>query len=343
MVWDYCCNFTEYTWYFPNLWYFKQNLQLYADSGFEYVFNQGSYSTNREWQGEMKAYIASKLYWNLDLDVNDLKEEYVRGYYGMAADKVLKLIDNMEKWFEKKVAEGLKVLIIGVYGEFFNPETYSKEFLVENVELIESAIQDVLNSDLSDEEKETLKIRLYRVLSTPLRMLSRNESDYFPKGGTSYAKRFLELAAATKLEKLGEATHLYATITKEGKPLHRIILGQEPTEKEVEAANYLQARLKEKTGLEFAIAKDDTVHPHFGEKAICVGAGMMFREFFKGTVDITKYNYFLELCGVCSFIHAAENGDLKTGVDVFIDQLLVTEQDGMTVVKVPYTRKRVEL
>ena len=48
-------------------------------------------------------------------------------------------------------------------------------------------------------------------------------------------------------------------------------------QKEVEAANYLQARLKEKTGLEFAIAKDDTVHPYFGEKAICVGAGMRRR------------------------------------------------------------------
>lgn len=335
MVWDYCCNFTEYVWYFPNLWYFKENLELYANGGYEYVFNQGSYSINREWQGEMKAYIASKLYWDMTLDVNALKEEYVRGYYGKAADKVLTLIDKMEKHFAKKVAEGLRLSIIGVFGDYFDSKAYDKDMLVECVELMESALKEA--------ENEEMKIRLARVLLTPLRMLSRNECEYFPKGDTDYAKRFVEIAQLTGLDKLGEETHLYVDITKDGQPLHRIILGQTPTEKEVEAANYLQAQLKAKTGLEFKIDKDDTVYPYFGEKAICVGAGMMFPEFFKGTVDISKYKYFIELCGRCSFIHGAENGDLKQGVDKFVDAVFVTEVEGVKVVKLPYIRQRVEL
>lgn len=342
MIWDYCCNFTEYVWFFPNMWYFKDNLALYAKSNFEYVFNQGSYSINREWQGEMKAYIASKLYWNMDLDVRELTEEYVRGYYGMAADKVLQLIDDMNDYYAKKVEEGLKVLIIGVYGEYFNPETYDRDFLVRNVELMESAIQDVLNSDLSDEEKEIMKIRLYRVLMTPLRMLSRNESTYFPNGDTDYGKRFLEVAVATGLTKLGEGSPLFTEMTKDGEPIYKIILGQEPTEKEVEAANYLQQCLQEKTGLTFPIAKDDTVYPYFGEKAVCIGKGMMFREFFKGTVDIEKYEYFIELCGKCAFIHAAEDGNLKKGVDLFVDVLMLEEQEGVKVLNLPYVRKRKE-
>ena len=343
MVWDYCCNFTEYVWYFPNLWYLKENLELYANGGYEYVFNQGSYSINREWQGEMKAYIASKLYWDLSLDVNALKEEYIRGYYGKAADKVLKMMDLMDAWFEKKVAEGLRVIIIGVFGEYFNPETYDKDMLVECVNLIQSAIADVENSDMTAEEKAEMKIRLTRVLLTPLRMLARNECTYFPKGGTNYGKQFIQAAQATGLDKLGESTHLFVDITKEGQPLHRIILGQEPTEQAVEAANYLQEQLKVKTGLDFKIDKDDTVYPYFGEKAICVGGGMMFREFFKGTVDISLYKYFVELCGHCSFIHAGDNGDFKTGVDVFVDSLIVTEENGVKVVKLPYIRQRVEL
>jgi hypothetical protein len=279
----------------------------------------------------------------MSLDVNALKEEYVRGYYGMAADKVLQLIDEMDAWYAKKVAEGLRVIIIGVFGEYFNPETYDKDMLVRNVERIQSAIEDVKNSDMTAAEKEEMVVRLTRVLLTPLRMLSRNECDYFPKGGTDYGKQFVQAAQLTGLDKLGESTYLFVDLTKEGNPLHRIILGQEPTEQAVWAANYLQEQLKSKTGLDYKIDKDDTVYPYFGEKAICIGAGMMFREFFKGTVDITKYKYLVELCGQCSFIHASEEGDIKQGVDNFVDSLIVTEENGVKVVKLPYIRQRVEL
>lgn len=341
MIWDYTGVYAEYAWYVPNMWYYKQNLELYANVGMEYVFNQDRYSANREWQGEMKAYIGSKLYWDMSLDVNTLKEEYIRGYYGLAADKVLKFIDNMDEFFAGNAEKGISVVIVGVYGSFYDPESYDKDFLLEQIALLDSAIADVENSGLAEEEKAQLIWRLKHVLITPLRMLARGESYYFPKGGTAYNKRFYQLAEEVGMTDLGEHTPMYCAMTKDGQPLHRIVINKEaPTKEAVEAANYLQQCLKEKTGLTYPIIGDDVVFPAFGEKGICVGGGMMYPEFFKGKVDITKYEYHVELCGSCAFIHGA--GDLTTGVDAFMEMVSVSEENGVKTVKLPHFRMRKE-
>jgi hypothetical protein len=130
-------------------------------------------------------------------------------------------------------------------------------------------------------------------------------------------------------------------MTKDGQPLHRIVINKEaPTEQAIKAANYLQQRLKEKTGFTYPIIGDDVVFPAFSERAICVGPGMMYPEFFKGKVDITKYEYHVELCGSCAFIHGA--GDLTTGVDAFMEMVSVIEENGVKTVRLPHFRMRKE-
>lgn len=333
MIWDYCCFFPEYAWYFPNLWYFKENIRLYADTGMTYVFNQGSYSIEREWQGEMKSYIASKLYWNLDLDVETLREEYIRGYYGICADKILAYVDMMDEFFAEKVKGGLHIPILGLHHKYLAPETYPIEILLKGYELVSSALSDLDKAQMDAKEKEEMRIRLYRVLLTPLRMISYNEDAYFPSGDGKFMRMFLETAKATGLKNLGECRPIFALFAEEGKTDYRIALGQEPTETAKEVAKYLQNRLKEKWGLELPIIDDSTLYPSSNERVICVGEGMMFREFFKGSVPIEEYEYFVELREWVAFVHGT--GNMKKAADIFLESLTVTVQDGVQRIQIP--------
>ena len=337
MLWDYHCNYIEYCWYFPNLSYMKENLELYARSGMIYVTNQSAYNINRDWQADMKAYIASKLYWNLSLDVRELLEEYVYGYYGIAGDKVLAFIDKMEDFFAEKIENGLHIEILGLKHDYFNPKEYPKAFLEECYHLLKSAITDVENSTLSKAEKETLKIRLYRVLLTPMRMLLRNEDFYYPNGANGMDTEFLTLADKVGLKKFGESVSIYVDMVTHSQCDYQIVLGQNPTDTERQTAGFLIEEIEKTTGCTLSITSDDKVFPHYGERAICVGKNTMFDEFFKGSVKQDEYEYYVELCGKCAFV--AGTGNLLNGAKVFLEQLRIERENGQVNVKIPFIKK----
>lgn len=83
MLWDYTAFFYDgYNQYFPDLCYLKENLQYYKSRGVSYVMNQSSHTAGEDWQGALKYYVSSKLYWDLDLSVSDLVDEFILYYHG---------------------------------------------------------------------------------------------------------------------------------------------------------------------------------------------------------------------------------------------------------------------
>lgn len=337
MLWDYQCNYHEYCWFFPNLGYIKDNLSLYAEIGMSYVLNQGAYNTKVDWQGEMKSYVCSKLYWDISLDVDDLVKEYVSYYYGIAAPKVLDYINQLEEFYDAKIADGFKVKLLQADDEYFAAKSYPVEWLESHVELIESAIADVKGSDLSDKEKSDLVLRLSKVLMTPVRMLMRNEYDYYPDGNDKYGKLFFKLADYTGTYKLGETLPIFIEMQKDGKSEYKIVLGQEYTQREKEAAEYVQKKFFELGGATLEIVQDDKVYPHYGEKGICIGEHMMFREFFKGSVRSDDYEYYVETRGKCMFI--AGKGDLTHAADLLLEDMIVNDGENGADMKLPFAKK----
>ncbi len=335
MIWDYQNNYTEYCWYFPNLCYFKENLQDYAKIGVSYLFNQAAYNINRHWQDEMRSYIASKLYWDLSLDVTALRNEYIELLYGVAAEEVKTFIDKMEDFFAEKVKKGFRVELFVDRMDFFDPKEYPIDFLLDCLALIERGMEKVKGAGYPDEEKRMKD--LSRVLLTPLRMIAKNESYYFPEGNTNYEKRVFSAAKFVGLQKLGEGVPLFVEIAKKGASAYKIVLGQTPTEAEKEAAECLQAAFCKASGLTLPIVKDDKVYPAYNERAFCVGGGMMFREFYKGSLQMEDYEYFVDVKGRCAFVLG---NDLKKGVDVFIEQLLV--EDGEIVLPAVKKEKKAQ-
>ncbi len=337
MLWDYQSNYHEYCWYFPNLYYLKENLELYAKIGMSYVLNQGAYNVKVDWQGELKSYICSRLYWDMSLKVSHLLNEYVTYYYGVAAPKILSYIYNMEEFYKEKIANGFQFKLFQGDAEYFAAKSYPINFLEDQISLLESAIQDVEKADISKSQKETLKLRVSKVLMTPLRMVMRNTDTYYPDQETDYGKRFFKLADLTGLNKLGETLPIFIEMQKEGISEYKIVLGQEYTEEEKQVAEYLQKRFFELGGATLEIVKDDKVYPHYGEKGICIGEHMMFREFFKGTVHSEDYEYYIETRGKCMFISG--KGDLRHAVEILLNEMLTEKGSEGINIKLPFTKK----
>ena len=85
-IWDYTTNFCNYLQPFPNLHVIQPNLKLFRDQNVRGVFEQGNYALGKASAfAPLKIYLLSKLLWNPDEDVEELKSRFVRGYYGEPA------------------------------------------------------------------------------------------------------------------------------------------------------------------------------------------------------------------------------------------------------------------
>lgn len=83
-VWDYGIDFDCYLSPFPNFPILQKNMKLFKDHHATMHFSQIAGSKFGTFT-EMRAYIVSKLLWNVDLDVDELMKHFMNGYYGAAA------------------------------------------------------------------------------------------------------------------------------------------------------------------------------------------------------------------------------------------------------------------
>ncbi len=87
-VWDYTTQFTNYLAPFPNFQTLKANVKYFKQKGIKGVFAQGSGETYSEFT-ELRSYLLSRLLWDTGADVRKLSDEFLAGYYGNSAGKLL--------------------------------------------------------------------------------------------------------------------------------------------------------------------------------------------------------------------------------------------------------------
>lgn len=94
IVWDYVIQFNNLISPFPNLHVLKPNIQFFARSGVNAMFEQGNREVGGEF-AELRTYLISKLLWNPEANVDTLMNDFLRGYYGAAARAIRMYIDEM--------------------------------------------------------------------------------------------------------------------------------------------------------------------------------------------------------------------------------------------------------
>lgn len=87
-VWDYTTNFAHYILPHPNLRVLGPNIRFFVDQGVQGVFEQGAYQSTGSEMAELRAWVLAKLLWEPARDPQQLVDEFLEGYYGLAAGHV---------------------------------------------------------------------------------------------------------------------------------------------------------------------------------------------------------------------------------------------------------------
>jgi len=119
IVWDYVINFTNTCSPFPNLHVLKPNLELFKKFGVWMHFQQGWPTYGGEME-ELRSYLISKLLWNMEINIDSVKDDFLKGYYENAAPFIKNILDTME--FELKKS-GKPLLI------YENPFAHRDDYL----------------------------------------------------------------------------------------------------------------------------------------------------------------------------------------------------------------------
>ncbi|MCH2130761.1 MAG: DUF4838 domain-containing protein [Pirellulaceae bacterium] len=94
-VWDYPINISAYVAPHPNLRIQSENLKFLAKHNVRGMFANANWDggTSCAEFGHLRAWTSAKLYWNPDLDGNELIREFVYGYYGAAGKYIEQYIN----------------------------------------------------------------------------------------------------------------------------------------------------------------------------------------------------------------------------------------------------------
>ncbi len=87
-IWDYTTDFSHYIQPHPNYGVLAPNIRLFVKNNVTGVFEQGAYQSWGSEMAELRAWMLAKLLWNPDLDANELRREFLTGYYGRAGERV---------------------------------------------------------------------------------------------------------------------------------------------------------------------------------------------------------------------------------------------------------------
>jgi hypothetical protein len=93
-IWDYVTNFHNYMMPWPNFNVLASNIRFFVSNGVKGLFEQGAYAAGGGGEmGAMRSYVMARLMWDQNADEKALRDEFIDGVYGDAADLVRRYHD----------------------------------------------------------------------------------------------------------------------------------------------------------------------------------------------------------------------------------------------------------
>lgn len=97
-VWDYVTDFGHFVQPHPNWFVLGPNLRYFANHHVLGVFEEGAFVSNGAEMAELRAWVLARLLWNPNQDDQQLIQEFLEGYYGVPAAKIIRqYLDSMVK------------------------------------------------------------------------------------------------------------------------------------------------------------------------------------------------------------------------------------------------------
>ena len=191
-IWDYAANFYRAIQPFPDLRVLAPNIRYYIRHGAKGIFEEGENCFPEHGElNPLRQYLLAKLLWNPDRNVDLLIDEFLAGYFGMAAPAVRAWIDLLHAGVTEDVH-------VHIYDRVDQPYL-SDEFLDKSEPLFDEAERMAENDTiLARVKKLRLSIRFVRLSKTPADAPGRAEE----------AERFIEDVRASGIGSYAEGTVL---------------------------------------------------------------------------------------------------------------------------------------
>ena len=191
-IWDYTANFAHAIQPFPDFKVLAPNIRYFIRHGVTGIFEEGENSVPEHGElNPLRQYVLAKLLWNPELDPERLVNEFLTGYFGMAAPAV-------REWFDLLHAGVTEDVHVHIYDSPRQPYL-SDEFLDASEPLFDEAER------LADDEKILARVKKLR-LSIRYVRLAHTPAD--AEGRREEAERFIEDVRASGIGSYREGTVL---------------------------------------------------------------------------------------------------------------------------------------
>ena len=127
IVWDYVIQFSNLISPFPNLYTLQPNLRFFRKNRVSAVFEQGNREIGGEF-AELRSYMIAKLLWDPEVNISQVMDDFLTGYYGEAAKEIKKYINLLHE--NNGAQSGIKLSIFG------NPVQEKETFLSDSLIMV---------------------------------------------------------------------------------------------------------------------------------------------------------------------------------------------------------------
>ena len=160
-VWDYTTNYKHYLAPFPNIHVLKDNIRYFVDHNVTGLFEQGNAETVSGEFGELRAYLISKIMWDLDVDVEQAMDEFLTGYYGLAAAPIKTYIKLLKDYV---VDNNIHV------GIYHDPELYLPVDMIPKMDALWDEAESLAKDDeeLERVRKSRMQVRYLKLYIMPV-------------------------------------------------------------------------------------------------------------------------------------------------------------------------------
>ena len=177
--WAYDIDFAQFHNFCDSFHTINDNMQGFKDLGIEYLFMECGGGCGN-WQTQMRGYAYLRKLWNVELDANDLLNEYIDLYYNIVGDKVREFIKLFHENYKAINDAGESEVCFITRGTCEAIENNPIEMLLRALEITDEMYSIVKSAELADDLRKDMLRRVAEVRMTPLKMIYNKFYEYYP-------------------------------------------------------------------------------------------------------------------------------------------------------------------
>lgn len=178
--WAYDIDFAHFHYFVDSFHVINDNMAGFKEMGIQYLFMEcGGGSGN--WQTQMRGYVYLHKLWNVELDADELLNEYIDLYYNVLADKMREFMAVFHENYRTINEAGEREVVFGTRDSNEDVENNPIEMLLRALEITDEMQAIVDAADFNEEMRKDMTRRVAEVRMTPLKMIYHKFYEYYPK------------------------------------------------------------------------------------------------------------------------------------------------------------------